>query len=310
MANGDDNIGEKFASKELEESLKEIFKDLPNQVSIILFTHPDENDVLNDAARDIVEYFQGLSDKISIEEHDLESELAQRWSIMVSPTIIISPDDYKIRWVGAPGGEETKAFLQALVMAGSGISGLSDQSKKVLKQMDSPRDVKIFVSVTCPYCPQQIVNIVKAAIERPDLISVEVIDTMANRDLAIEYGVKGVPQTFANDEPIATGAQTEELFMLSLQKLEQQTHFIPDVDSEVIEKDLVIVGGGPAGLTAGIYAVRSGLNACIIERGALGGQITLTPVVENYTGFTMVGGKALVDVMVNHALQYTQMFQG
>ena len=74
-------------------------------------------------------------------------------------------------------------------------------------------------------------------------------------------------QTFANDVLIAQGAQPEELFMLSLEQLEQQTLFIPDVDADEIATDLVIVGGGPAGLAAGIYAVRSGLKTVVIERG-------------------------------------------
>ena len=73
--------------------------------------------------------------------------------------------------------------------------------------------------------------------------------------------------------------------------------------------DAVIIGGGPAGLTAAIYAARSGLKAVVVEKGALGGQVATTPVVENYPGFTQVGGKTLVDIMVSHALQYIQIFQ-
>jgi thioredoxin reductase (NADPH) len=166
------------------------------------------------------------------------------------------------------------------------------------------------VSPSCPYCPQQAVNALKAAVEKPGIISLEIIDIQANPDLADQYSAQSVPQTYANDVLIAQGAQTEELFMLSLQKMEQQTVFIPDSDAEEVEADLVIVGGGPAGLTAGIYAARSGLRAVIIEKGALGGQVATTPVVENYPGITQVGGKTLVDLMVTHALEYTKIFQG
>jgi thioredoxin reductase (NADPH) len=63
-------------------------------------------------------------------------------------------------------------------------------------------------------------------------------------------------------------------------------------------------------LTAGIYAARSGLKSVVVEKGVLGGQVALTPVIENYPGFTQVGGKSLVDIMVSHALQYVQIFQG
>jgi thioredoxin reductase (NADPH) len=99
-------------------------------------------------------------------------------------------------------------------------------------------------------------------------------------------------------------------FLASLEKLEQQTVFIPESDAEEIEADVVIVGGGPAGLTAGIYAVRSGLKAAVVERGALGGQVAVTPIVENYPGFRRIPGKALVDITVSHALEYVQIFQG
>ncbi|WP_031513906.1 thioredoxin-disulfide reductase [Desulfofalx alkaliphila] len=50
-------------------------------------------------------------------------------------------------------------------------------------------------------------------------------------------------------------------------------------------KDLVIIGGGPAGLTAGLYAARGALNTLIIERGMPGGQAAATERVENYPGF-------------------------
>jgi thioredoxin reductase (NADPH) len=223
---------------------------------------------------------------------------------------LFDPDRYHIRWLGAPIGEEARTLVEALIMMGHRTSGLSEESLKVLKKIDSERQVKVFVSPSCPYCPQQAVNALKAAIEKPDLISIEIIDIQANPDLADQYSAQSVPQTYSNEVLIAQGAQPEELFMLSLQKMEQQTVFIPDSDAEEVEADLVIVGGGPAGLTAGIYGARSGLRVVIIERGALGGQIATTPVVENYPALTQVGGKTLVDLMVSHALQYVNIFPG
>jgi thioredoxin reductase (NADPH) len=150
----------------------------------------------------------------------------------------------------------------------------------------------------------------KAAIEKPDMVSLEIIDIQANPDLADQYAAQSVPQAFANETLIAQGAQPEELFLLSLEKLEPQTVFIPESDAEEVNTDLVIIGGGPAGLTAGIYSARSGLRTVIVERDTLGGQVATTPVVENYPGLTQVGGKALVDLMVSHALEYVNIFPG
>ena len=61
--------------------------------------------------------------------------------------------------------------------------------------------------------------------------------------------------------------------------------------------DLIILGAGPAGLTAGIYAARGGLNAVIVESKAVGGQAALTAEIAKYPGFAPVSGYELVSLM-------------
>lgn len=68
--------------------------------------------------------------------------------------------------------------------------------------------------------------------------------------------------------------------------------------------DLIIVGGGPAGLTAGIYAMRAALKTVLIERGVFGGQVAITKDVENYPGFPEIGGFELCDKFLQHAKAY------
>jgi thioredoxin reductase (NADPH) len=309
MTNSDDYQSD-MASQAYLRQLKETFEQLPNEIMLYLFTAKGHEDAFTHANRQVVRAFRELSAKITLREYDLDHELAKKWNVTGSPTLLIAPERYSIRWLGAPMGEEARTFLETLILVGLGKSHLSDQSVNVIKKIDSSRNVKVFVSPTCPYCPQQAVNAVKAAVEKPEFVSLEIIDIQCEPELANQYAAQSVPQAFANDVLIGQGAQPEEVFVLSLQKLEPQTIFIPDSDAELVETDLLIVGGGPAGLTAGIYAVRSGLRAAIVEREALGGQVATTPIVENYPGFTSVGGKTLVDIMVSHALQYVQIFQG
>jgi thioredoxin reductase (NADPH) len=299
-----------MASEAYLRQLKETFEQLPNEMMLYLFTAKGREDAYTQANRQIIRAFRELSSKIVLREYDLDHELAKKWNVTSSPTLLIAPERYSIRWLGAPMGEEARIFLETLILVGLGKSHLSDQSINVIKNIDSPRNVKIFVSPTCPYCPQQALNAVKAAVEMPEFVALDIIDIQCEPELANQYAAQSVPQAFANDILIGQGAQAEEVFILSLQKLEPQTIFIPDSDAELVETDLLIVGGGPAGLTAGIYAVRSGLRAAVVEREALGGQVATTPIVENYPGFTSVGGKTLVDIMVSHALQYVQIFQG
>ena len=299
-----------MASQAYLNQLKATFEQMPNDINLYLFTAEGHEDAFTHANRQVIRAFRELSNKITLREYDLNHEMAKKYNITRSPTLLIAPERYSIRWLGAPMGEEARTLLETLILVGLGQSNLSDQSLNVTKKIDSPRNIKVFVSPTCPYCPQEAVNAVKAAVEMPELVSLEIIDIQSEPEIAGQYAAQSVPQAYANDVLIGQGAQQEEVFILSLQKLEAQTIFIPDSDAEVVETDLVIIGGGPAGLTAGIYAVRSGLRTAVVEREALGGQVATTPIVENYPGFTSVGGKTLVDIMVSHALQYVQIFQG
>ena len=298
------------AEQEFLNQLTKTFKQLPNDIPLFMFTEKGRDDIFCQTNRQIIRAFRELSPKITFREYNLDHELAKKWKVVHSPTLLIAPESYSIRWLGAPMGEEGRTFLETLILVGLGKSNLSEQSQNTIKKIDSSRRIKVFVSATCPYCPQQALNTVRAAIEKPEYISLEIVDIQSRPDLADQYSAHSVPQAFANDVLIGQGAQPEEVFILSLLKMDPQTVFIPDSDAELVETDLLIVGGGPAGLTAGIYAVRSGLKTAVVERGVLGGQVATTPVVENYPGFNQVGGKTLVDIMVSHALEYVQIFPG
>lgn len=68
--------------------------------------------------------------------------------------------------------------------------------------------------------------------------------------------------------------------------------------------DLIILGAGPAGLTAGIYASRGRLRTLILNEGATGGQVTLTNEIANYPGVTTTNGYSLVNTMKNQAKNF------
>lgn len=74
--------------------------------------------------------------------------------------------------------------------------------------------------------------------------------------------------------------------------------------SEVDLYDVVIVGGGPGGLSAGIYAMRAALETILIEKGAAGGQVAISDAVENYPGFEHITGYELSQKFLQHAQSY------
>ncbi|MBQ7593997.1 MAG: thioredoxin-disulfide reductase [Synergistaceae bacterium] len=70
------------------------------------------------------------------------------------------------------------------------------------------------------------------------------------------------------------------------------------------KRELVIIGAGPAGMSAAIYGKRAGLDVLVLEKGAAGGQINNTDEVENYPGISHATGSELGDMLKSHALKF------
>jgi thioredoxin reductase (NADPH) len=298
--------------EETKKQIKEAFlKNLKDDVVIQVYTKPGPHDEFNEAAIAIVKALAELSDKLKVSFHAIGDELAVKHKVFRSPTVLIAPDKYRIRSTGAPIGEEGRSFLMSIMMASTGKTSLSEAAAaKIREQLHEKREIQVFVSPTCPYCPQQVLLAVSAAIINPALVSAEAVEIYENQDLAEKLGSLAVPQTFINSTFTGNGLQPEFMFLDSLFSLKEPQTVSAEFSGEPQDKDLVIIGGGPAGLTAAIYAARAGLKSVVLERNAIGGQVAITPVVENYPGFMSIGGKSLTDLIAQQALQYAEIHIG
>jgi thioredoxin reductase (NADPH) len=297
---------------DVKQAIRETFEQgLTTDVAVEVYTKNGANDQFNEAAVSLVKALAGLSDKLRVSYHAIGDELSVKRNVTRSPSILIAPDTYRIRYTGAPVGEEGRSFLVALMMASTGKPLLTEPAiKKIADGLRDKRDIQVFVSPTCPYCPQQVLSAFSAAVVKPDLVSAEAIEIYENQDLAESLGSLAVPQTFMNNTFTGAGLQPEPMFVESLLSLKEPQIASTQISGEPVEKDVVIIGGGPAGLTAAIYAVRAGLNTIVIEKSNLGGQVMITPVVENYPGFMRIGGKSLVDLIAQQAAQYCEIHVG
>ena len=79
--------------------------------------------------------------------------------------------------------------------------------------------------------------------------------------------------------------------------------------TEQVDFDVAIIGAGPAGMTAAVYASRANLSTVMIERGMPGGQMANTEEVENFPGFEMVTGPDLSTKMFEHAKKFGAKYQ-
>jgi thioredoxin reductase (NADPH) len=296
---------------EAREILKQDFSQLENSVSVLVFTDEEnkENKPFGEFAVKFLRELSEITDKIRPAFEKVSGETAKKYGVSRAPVILIDPEKYHVRLIGAPGGEEARTLIVAIVMASTGRTILSEEAKKRLNELTEKRDIKVFVSPTCPYCPHQAATAIAAAIEKPGLVEAEVIEIFENKDLATQYNAFSVPQTFIDDHLVGLGLQPQEVV---IEELLTATPVKPTAAEygERIEKDLVIIGAGPAGLTAAIYAERSGLKSVVLEKANIGGQVSITPLVENYPGFTRIAGRTLMDMMAQQAITYTDIHEG
>ena len=146
----------------------------------------------------------------------LDKEKAAEYGVDRVPAVMISaPGRDRIRYYGAPLGNELPTLLQAINMTATGETRLSEQSRAQLKALSKPVTVQVFFTPTCVYCPQMISLANQAAIESP-FVSTVVIDATEFPDLVRRYNVNGVPKTVINDTMELMGAAPEEDFITAI----------------------------------------------------------------------------------------------
>ena len=146
----------------------------------------------------------------------LDKEKAAEYGVDRVPAVIITAEGRdRIRYYGAPLGNELPTLLQAINMAATGDTKLSDRSREQLKALSAPVAVQVFFTPSCVYCPQMISLANQAATESPFVTAVA-IDATEFPDLVRRYNVNGVPKTIINDSIELMGAAPEADFIAAL----------------------------------------------------------------------------------------------
>ncbi|HTZ17995.1 MAG TPA: thioredoxin family protein, partial [Dissulfurispiraceae bacterium] len=216
-------------TEDIKKILHDTFNTLKDDVVIEVFTKKGENDAFNDATVSLVKALSEITPKIKPAFYSVGDDIAKKKGITRSPTILLAPDKYNIRYTGSPLGEEGRSFIVAIIMVSTASVVLNEVSLKRLGELTEKRAVQVFVSPTCPYCPQEVIYAISAAVARNDLISVEIIEIFENQDLAEEKSIVSVPQTFINGILTSPGVEPEEFFVESLLTLKR-----PEIVTEVI----------------------------------------------------------------------------
>lgn len=168
--------------------------------------------------KSLEEYSNG---KLEIEEISTEEnrEESKEYNIKRIPTILFLDKDGKeiIRYTATPTGPELIPFLKSLQYY-SGLRPFYYDTMITHMRKIPTSDIKLFMTLTCPYCPAVIPLVNMFAIFSKGKINVEIIDINANPDIAMKYQVQGVPHTMINEKDHIYGMFTPQELLEKLTK--------------------------------------------------------------------------------------------
>jgi glutaredoxin-like protein len=205
------------------EHLRHTFEtELVNPVKMVMFTQTIECQFCAET-RQIVEEIAALSDKITPEIYNFVTDkaVAEMYGVDKIPAIAIlrveegQDRDYGIRFYGIPSGYEFTSIIEDIMDVSKGESGLQPKSKEAVADITEPVHFQVFVTPTCPYCPQAVQLAHKFAIES-DLIRADMVEAIEFPHLANKYAVYGVPRTVINDKVHQEGVAPEPLMLAKL----------------------------------------------------------------------------------------------
>jgi glutaredoxin-like protein len=192
----------------------ELNEKLEKPVRIIMFTQQIECQFCT-TTRQLINELSALSDKISVEIYDFvaNADKAKEYGIDKVPALaILGEKDYGIRFYGLPYGYEFQTLMDSLIIVSSGRTDLSEETRSKLREINTPTHIRIFVTLTCPYCALAAGTAYKFAIEN-SLIKVDIVEASEFTHLAVKYAVMGVPKTIINDKVEFIGLVPENIFL-------------------------------------------------------------------------------------------------
>ena len=192
---------------EIREQVVEFLADLAGPVRMAVFTQEIECDYCAET-RELVEEIGELSDKISVEVYDFvaDKDVADELGVDKIPAIaIIGAEDYGVRFYGIPSGYEFTSLLHGIRAVALGQTELPEEALEPLRALESPVHMQVFVTPTCPYCPQSVVLAHQMAIASP-MVRADMVEATEFPQLSIRYQVMGVPRTVINETVHIEGA--------------------------------------------------------------------------------------------------------
>jgi len=202
--------------------LGEVTKALQNMkktVTLKFFTQPLECDYCKETHQ-LLEELITTNPLLKLEVHQFESdkEAVETYGIDKIPAIaVVGEKDHGIRFYGIPSGYEFSSLLSAILLVSTGVVKISEEGKKFLSGLTKPVHMQVFVSPTCPYCPQAVILAHQMAFSS-DMVKADMVETSEFPHLTQKYSVQGVPRTVINEKWFQEGAAPEPMIIAKIKE--------------------------------------------------------------------------------------------
>ncbi|ATG74706.1 NADH dehydrogenase [Zobellella denitrificans] len=271
--------------KQLDTYLQNIVS--PIEISVSGDDSPKSKELLELAAE-----ISGLSGNISLKE-----AAADR-----TPSMSVAPAGQapRVSFAGIPMGHEFTSLVLALLQAGGHPSKASPELLEQIRNLEGQFHFETYISLSCQNCPDVVQALNLMATLNPNISHV-MIDGALFQDEVNRRQVMAVPAVYLNGEHFGQGRMSLEEIIgkLDTGAAERKAAAL----DEKAPYDVLIVGGGPAGAAAAIYAARKGIRTGLVAE-RFGGQVMDTVGIENFISVPYTEGPKLAASLEQHVREY------
>lgn len=204
------------------------------------------------------------------------------------------------RFAGLPMGHEFTSLVLALLQVGGYPPKVDEAVLQQIRALDGDFEFEIYISLTCHNCPDVVQALNLMAIQNPR-IKTTMVDGSLFQDEVKERQIMAVPTVFLNGTEFGQGRMSLEeiLAKIDTSGVEREAKKIAGKDPF----DVLIVGGGPAGAAAAVYAARKGIRTGVASE-RFGGQVLDTMGIENFISIRETEGPKFALALEEHVRDY------
>lgn len=244
--------------------------------------------------RELLQEIEQMSGKITLTERSDADERKPSFRIQRSGT------DVGVTFAGIPMGHEFTSLVLALLQVGGHPIKLDEAVIEQIRNLDGDYRFETYFSLSCQNCPDVVQALNVMSIINPRIQHVA-IDGALYQDEVEARQIMSVPTMYLNGEVFGQGRSSVEEILARL-----DTGAADRKASELSAKDpydVLIVGGGPAGAAAAVYAARKGIRTGVVAE-RFGGQVLDTMAIENFISVKETEGPRFAAALEEHVKAY------